>query len=285
MDWSNELWIKVYLTDTVEWMLLSWQAQGLFLLILRKINRAGVLELGRAGKKGLAMKLGGVANWPAMEPFLDELLKDGCVRIEGTQLLVPNFAEAQSTPMSARARKQVEYAKRRAGIGTKRAKPTTTAPAAPPPAPSSSPRLDLPWDDVVQTFLTASGGKFNLLHTNSTLQREFLEQCVACAVTLDDLRIFAGEVMKNPQAIWPWLTHTATPRVFTLEWLRRAEATRGETLWTRFSEGLKSARALHTPTRAPCEAPVVARAAPSTESRTHIAARASSFRKNLGGEG
>ena len=61
MRWDDERYVRLYTRDTTDWLALSWQAQGLFVLILRKVNRAGVIDLGRAGKRGLAAHVGGAA--------------------------------------------------------------------------------------------------------------------------------------------------------------------------------------------------------------------------------
>lgn len=108
MDWSDERWVKLYTRDTTDWLALSWQAQGLFVLILRKVNRAGVIDLGRAGKRGLAAHIGGGSAWASMEPHLDELLSDGCVTFDGIALRVPNFVTAQTSIQSDKARKRAE---------------------------------------------------------------------------------------------------------------------------------------------------------------------------------
>ena len=111
MDWSDERWVKLYTRDTTEWLSLSWRAQGLLCLILRKVNRAGVIDLGRLGKRGLSAHVGGASAWPDVEPALDELLADGCVTIEGATLTVPNFIDAQTSIQSAAARKRAEREK------------------------------------------------------------------------------------------------------------------------------------------------------------------------------
>lgn len=111
MDWSDERWVKLYTRDTTEWLSLSWRAQGLLCLILRKVNRAGVIDLGRLGKRGLSAHIGGASAWPDVEPALDELLADGCVTVEGSTLTVPNFIDAQTSIQSAAARKRAEREK------------------------------------------------------------------------------------------------------------------------------------------------------------------------------
>jgi len=108
MRWEDERYVRVYTRDTVDWLALSFDAQALFLLLLRKVDRAGLLDLGRAGKRGVAVAVGHPRDWARLEPALEELLADGCVRLteDGGRLLVPNFLTAQEAKASDRARQQ-----------------------------------------------------------------------------------------------------------------------------------------------------------------------------------
>jgi len=45
LDYSNERYVRIFTRDTTNWCLLSWQARSLYLLISRKLDRAGVLDL------------------------------------------------------------------------------------------------------------------------------------------------------------------------------------------------------------------------------------------------
>ena len=102
MDWSDETWVKLYRRDTTDWLALSIGARGLFCLLLRAVNRAGVLDLGKSGPRAVAVHLRG--PWPEVEPLLAELTADGCVQIRGNQLVVPNFIAAQEAAQSDKAR-------------------------------------------------------------------------------------------------------------------------------------------------------------------------------------
>lgn len=106
MNWSGERYVRIYTRDTADWMALSFDAQGLFCLLLRKLDRSGKLALGRHGKKAVAVVLGQVAIWNRLEPALEELLADGCVHIEGETLMVRNFVAAQESIASGAARTQ-----------------------------------------------------------------------------------------------------------------------------------------------------------------------------------
>lgn len=113
MNWSDERYVRVYTRDTPDWVALGWEAQALFLLILRKVDRAGVLDLGKSGEPGMADLL----RMPIeiFDQALAKLLKDGCVTRSHTlsQLVVPNFLSAQEARQSDRQRQHETRARRR----------------------------------------------------------------------------------------------------------------------------------------------------------------------------
>jgi hypothetical protein len=110
VDWSNERYVRLYTRDTGDWVALSWEARSLFVLLLRKVDRAGVLQC----RKGAA-QLAGVVTMPreVVERALVELIDDGCVRPCEDGFLLPNFLEAQEAPMSNAQRARESRASRR----------------------------------------------------------------------------------------------------------------------------------------------------------------------------
>jgi hypothetical protein len=106
MRWEDERWVKLYTRDTGDWLLLSFEAQGLFRLLLTKVDGAGIIHLGRAGKRAVAGIVGHPTRWATIEPALDELLADSCVVLEGDQLIMPNFIEAQEAKTSDKEKKR-----------------------------------------------------------------------------------------------------------------------------------------------------------------------------------
>lgn len=102
MRWEDERWVKVYTRDTAEWLALGWEAQALFLLLLRKSDRAGLLHSGRARVRGLAA----LAGMPleVVERALPLLLEDGCVQETDNGFLIPNFIAAQEAEASGAQR-------------------------------------------------------------------------------------------------------------------------------------------------------------------------------------
>jgi hypothetical protein len=106
MRWEDERYVRWYTRNTPEWNSLPWQARGLFGLILRELDRAGILELGRLGLKAVAVQIR--ADWEDIEKPLMRLLDDGMLLYrEDAQLIVaPNFIEAQECHQSDRARQR-----------------------------------------------------------------------------------------------------------------------------------------------------------------------------------
>lgn len=104
MRWEDERYVRVYTRDTAEWIALGWEAQSLFLAIMRKVDRAGILPLGKTGTRGLA----GVIRFPieVVERALPLLLEDGCVARGDGSLIIPNFILAQETSQSDKARQR-----------------------------------------------------------------------------------------------------------------------------------------------------------------------------------
>lgn len=125
MNWGDERYVRVYTRDTADWLSLSFIAQGLFCLILRKVDRAGIMPLGRHGRRAVAITVGFAGEWSRLEPALDELLTDGCVVIRGDTLVVPNFIEAQEAAATEAARQR---AHREAARDLARAKALGLAP-------------------------------------------------------------------------------------------------------------------------------------------------------------
>jgi hypothetical protein len=104
MRWEDERYVRVYTRDTTDWVALGWEAQALFLLALRKLDRAGILELGKSGRRGLAALVGMPIE--VVERVLPVLTEDGCLALNGSTLVAPNFIEAQEAKQSDAQRKR-----------------------------------------------------------------------------------------------------------------------------------------------------------------------------------
>lgn len=147
MRWEDESYVRLYKRETPEWTLLCWQARVVHPLILKNLDRAGLLELGRSRWKALASALRAPLKLieTAMEGTEEEagLLADGCLKLipdgKGGELLyAPNFLEAQEAKQSDAARKRAERERasakaRAASLGLSQSEPdqaTVTKPDA-----------------------------------------------------------------------------------------------------------------------------------------------------------
>lgn len=113
MRWEDERYVRLYTRDTPDWLAWSFEAQALFALLMRKVDRAGVLPLGKQGKRAVAIAIGHAHRWDALATAFEELLADGCIVVNAERLLIRNFLEAQEAKQSdtARQRKARELAR------------------------------------------------------------------------------------------------------------------------------------------------------------------------------
>lgn len=117
MDWANERYVRLYTRDTATWKLLDWRARTVLLHIIRKVDRAGVLDVGDDGIEGLAA----VIELPLdiVEGGIEQLTRPGSrgrqptIVETGAAYLLPNFIEAQETSQSDPQRKRESRARRR----------------------------------------------------------------------------------------------------------------------------------------------------------------------------
>lgn len=108
MRWEDERYVRLYQRDTLTWLSLSLEAQGLLALLLRKLDRAGLLDLGPRGARGVAAAIGHGGRWQTIQPALQELLDEGVFELRGTVLVMPNYVAAQEAKASDRARQQAK---------------------------------------------------------------------------------------------------------------------------------------------------------------------------------
>lgn len=120
MRWEDERYVRFYTRDTPEFLALSWHARGLIGLVMRKLDRAGVLVVGKLGLRGVAVAIG--APWVEVEGPLRELLDDGCLIFDETKasVVMMNFIEAQEAKQSDKARQSASRERARAGFAAGR---------------------------------------------------------------------------------------------------------------------------------------------------------------------
>jgi hypothetical protein len=97
--------------------MLPWQARALFPLLLRKVDRAGILQLGKHGSKGLAHIVGMPVE--VVDAGLAGLLEDGAVVMHGDTIVIRNYIEAQEAASSDAQRKRDSRERQREAV-TKR---------------------------------------------------------------------------------------------------------------------------------------------------------------------
>ena len=117
MRWEDESYVRLYKRETPEWTLLCWQARVLHPLILKNLDRAGLLELGSNRWEALASALRVPLNFveSAMNGTSEfkGLLANGCLTLvpdgNGGELLhARNFIKAQEARQSDSRRKKTE---------------------------------------------------------------------------------------------------------------------------------------------------------------------------------
>ena len=111
MNWDDEMFVKLYTRDTTTWKMFGWQARCVLLLMLRKVDRSGVLEVGDAGVDGLAAHL----ELPpeVVRSGVPQLKKHGTIRQSPTAFVLPNFVIAQSARQTNRIRQLMTRERRR----------------------------------------------------------------------------------------------------------------------------------------------------------------------------
>jgi hypothetical protein len=103
MDWANERYVRVYVRDTVGTKRLSWEARCVFWELLRKVDRAGVLDLsGLEPAEGLSVALDVPED--VASRCLTEWSRDGRAAVEDSRIVVRSMIPAQETAQSDRAR-------------------------------------------------------------------------------------------------------------------------------------------------------------------------------------
>lgn len=102
LRWEDERYVRLYTRDTTTWKLLPWQAKCLLPLLLRKLDRAGLAEVGDPAEEGIAA----LTDMPLdlVHAALPALLARKVFVLNEGVLAMPNFDSAQTAKQSDRAR-------------------------------------------------------------------------------------------------------------------------------------------------------------------------------------
>lgn len=111
MNFEDEPYVRVYVRDTKTWLKLGFEGQAVLLFVLRKLDRAGVLDGIDEPAADVALLTG--VPVAIVEAGLPRLLERGVLVLRGDRLIMPNYIEAQSCAKSDRLRQQEQRQRRR----------------------------------------------------------------------------------------------------------------------------------------------------------------------------
>lgn len=116
MNWEDERWVKLYTRDSITWKLWGWQARFVMMSLMRKVDRAGVVDVAGRGINGLA----------ALLEIPPDIVRDGLAQLtepdddgertvvwDGPQLVISRFIEAQEAHTSNAQRQRDSRERRR----------------------------------------------------------------------------------------------------------------------------------------------------------------------------
>jgi hypothetical protein len=101
LDWSRERYIRVFTRDTPTWNVASFEEQSFLMLLMRKLDRNGNIDMGRHGVRGIASTLKApvelvescLAFWTTPDPENPDDVPT--LVVMGRTIHMPNFREAQ----------------------------------------------------------------------------------------------------------------------------------------------------------------------------------------------
>jgi hypothetical protein len=104
MDFADESYVRLYVRDTKTWLRLGFAGQCCLMFLLRKLDRAGVLD----GIEDLCADVSLITGVPdsIVEIGMPRLLERGVFELHGTSLVMPNFLDAQTAARTDRARQK-----------------------------------------------------------------------------------------------------------------------------------------------------------------------------------
>lgn len=104
MRWEDESYVKLYVRDTPTWKAMNWQARCLWPLLMRKLDKAGLMDCGALGRDAVPL----MVELPpeVVESGLQSLERLGTIVWHGTILEAPKFEEAQEARASDVQRKR-----------------------------------------------------------------------------------------------------------------------------------------------------------------------------------
>ncbi len=112
MDFADESYVRLYVRDTKTWLRLAFEGQCVLMFLLRKLDRAGVLDGMDDPDSDIALITG--VPLDIVRVGLARLLEWKVFRLMGSRLIMPNYIAAQSAIRSDKARSRDMREKRTA---------------------------------------------------------------------------------------------------------------------------------------------------------------------------
>lgn len=112
MDFANERYVRLYTRDTLTWELLGWEGQAVLSLSMRKLDRAGCLDIGDTDPFDA---VAAVTRIPVetVRVGLARILERGVYQLGDGVIVMPKFVDAQEAAQSDKQRAKESRAKRR----------------------------------------------------------------------------------------------------------------------------------------------------------------------------
>lgn len=112
LDFSDESYVRLYTRDTKTWLRLGFEGQAVLMFLIRKLDRAGVLD----GIEEPVADVSLVTGVPlgVVEVGLARLLERGVLERHEDRIVMPNYVEAQNCRQTDRLRKSESRASRSA---------------------------------------------------------------------------------------------------------------------------------------------------------------------------
>ena len=108
MNWEDERWIKLYTKDSTSRMILSWQSNAIWDALLRKVDRAGILDLDAESYEHAVAIISATIRIPAniIAEYLPPLISRGNLVLANGKLFIPNFLVAQEAKTGSMERQR-----------------------------------------------------------------------------------------------------------------------------------------------------------------------------------
>lgn len=117
MNFSDEHYVRIYTRDTKTWLRWGWEGQCVFMFVMRKVDKSGVIDDIDDPVVDVSLITGLPEEVVAVG--LPKVVKSGAIEITDGHLVVPKYIDAQTATKSDRQRARERRERRRDSV-TKR---------------------------------------------------------------------------------------------------------------------------------------------------------------------